>query len=261
MNRRQLLKGVAGAAGAMMGALAMRGGNPGAEVAAESQDDEMGRLLKRRAELDMRYARVLADREEADARYREAVAGRLTTFGYSVEPAVDLERAWRIINDPAYVNYVPPGTDASGVFPEYDWRFPIERTETVDGWYAYHVRDTARGVDIIHTDHGLLYADATIPSMELTARALYAEHLAIARRGSAPPLIALQRVTGTALTMNTLSSDKPFSDAEIANVLTGYHAMPELLRIHGHRVYEEGGRHFLEVRAEAAGLTARLQPR
>ncbi|MCA1670547.1 MAG: hypothetical protein LC793_24835, partial [Thermomicrobia bacterium] len=144
--------------------------------------------------------------------------------GSSSDALVTLERLWRIINDPAYPNFLRFGSDAQSMaytgkpslFPEYDPAYPISdprnpptgaiqrdaygnllqgvtgtRYPTLDGHWDYVVYDAAAYAAYGHkqrsfTDSSLTYADASPANQELTARALYIETITNFKRFSHP---------------------------------------------------------------------------
>jgi hypothetical protein len=170
MNRRSLLKGTLGAAGALVGALAVRTGVDGR---ASVRDGVQGRQVDA----------LMSLATQGTSHYATPVDGSRTfVAGPFSDTAVMLERPWRIVNDPSYVNYDPaclygaPG--ASDIFPEYDRAFPIERAATPDGWWAYTVRNVATNASAGFHDPYLTYASNDIADQEITARALYVEHVA-----------------------------------------------------------------------------------
>lgn len=100
------------------------------------------------------------------------------THYHPFPPYVTLERLWRIVNDPTYVNYGRHGNRADSVFPEYDDdRFRLNRLAEMDGHYRYYVMDMMTGDSRSFFDVNIRYASSTVADQEMAARALYAMHL------------------------------------------------------------------------------------
>jgi hypothetical protein len=127
--------------------------------------------------------------------------------GSTPDSLVDLERLWRILNDPTYPDFGKYGTAAGSVFPEYDPAYPISdpypdtaatqrgpvgsRRATLDGRRDHYVYDAASvaawGIsEGDYVDSGLTYADNSPANQLLTERALYVAVTAKLKRTAHP---------------------------------------------------------------------------
>jgi hypothetical protein len=134
--------------------------------------------------------------------------------GGTGDAQVDLERCWRIVNDPTYPGFGKYGQVDGSIFPEYDAAYPLpsvllqgtpvparlnragtamEPAVTLDGKFEYRVTDpasiaywrsifdptgTAGETGEMRgtlTDSALTYPDQTPGNQEVTARTLYVE--------------------------------------------------------------------------------------
>jgi hypothetical protein len=202
-------------------------------------------------------------------RLSKSVINTLTPLGAGTgDTQVNLERAWRIVNDPLYVNYGKWGPAVGSVFPEYDqFRWPIKRRAKRDGsGWEYYVRDTvaylavgklaglATGVGMEvrgkYSDPQFAYTDSTVADQELTARALYVattakltwesaiqETLQIDTVGAFRPPIAGSRVP---VDFRRISTDVRGNFSEMDTAAQATLAAPYILKVE--RAYETSGK-------------------
>lgn len=139
--------------------------------------------------------------------------------GNSTDSLVTLERLWRMINDPSYINYGRYGNAPGSVFSQYDPNYPIgdpqqspdgARHATLDGHWDYMMYDRAsyfggatnppyghREGSFI--DSSLTYTDSSVANQELTAIALYLETIANFKHFAHPHHLFTATTPGTGI--------------------------------------------------------------